>query len=179
MSVITGALTREVWMPTAARPQARVTVMTYTTAEGRQRILGEFGDAADQIALALAYLGEAYELLDDTTGDRLEEVLFGPVQAAYGRAKRAHGAFAQRVGLEPRAFGAPPSAGLASQGAHVLIDRAIEAAGTADHMIGELQDSMLPVEVGDAELREGLSGVRQVLAPVPVSARGFLRTLGR
>lgn len=153
--------------------------MSYTTVEGRQRILGEFGDAADQIALALAFLGEAYELLDDTTADRLEEQLFGPVQSAYGRAKRAHAAFAQRVGLPVREFGAPPSAGLASQGAHVLIDRAVEAVGTADHMIGELQDSMLPVEVGDAELREGLSGVRQLLDPVHVSARGFLRTLGR
>lgn len=153
--------------------------MSYTTAEGRQRILGEFGDAADQIALALAYLAEAYEALDETTADRLEEELFGPVQSAYGRAKRAHAAFATRAGLPPREFGAPPSAGLASQGAHVLIDRAVEAAGTADHMIGELQDSMLPIEVGDAELREGLSGVRQLLDPVQVRARGFLRTLGR
>jgi len=38
---------------------------------------------------------------------------------------------------------------------------------------------MLPIESGDAELRAGLSDVRELLDPVPAVARQFLRTLGR
>jgi hypothetical protein len=38
---------------------------------------------------------------------------------------------------------------------------------------------MLPIESGDAELRTGLSDVRELLDRVPASARQFLRTLGR
>ena len=42
----------------------------------------------------------------------------------------------------------------------------------------ELQDSLLPVESGDAELRQGLAEVRELLS-LSVPAREFLRTLGR
>jgi hypothetical protein len=38
---------------------------------------------------------------------------------------------------------------------------------------------MLPVEVGDAELRAGLSEVRRLVGDVPARARGFVRVLGR
>ena len=38
---------------------------------------------------------------------------------------------------------------------------------------------MLPVESGDADLRSGLSEMRELLAPVPGNAREFVRTLGR
>jgi hypothetical protein len=38
---------------------------------------------------------------------------------------------------------------------------------------------MLPVEVGDPELRAGLSQVREMLSPVPARARGLIRTVGR
>jgi hypothetical protein len=38
---------------------------------------------------------------------------------------------------------------------------------------------MLPVEAGDAELRAGLTSVREPLGGVPAAAREFLRTLGR
>jgi hypothetical protein len=53
------------------------------------------------------------------------------------------------------------------------------AAGEADQMIAELQDSMLPIEVGDPELRAGLSQTREALGAVPVRARELVRTLGR
>jgi hypothetical protein len=38
---------------------------------------------------------------------------------------------------------------------------------------------MLPVEVGDPELRAGLEQVRGLLGEVPGRARRFVRTLGR
>jgi hypothetical protein len=38
---------------------------------------------------------------------------------------------------------------------------------------------MLPVEVGDQQLREGLSATRSTLAPLPARARELVRTLGR
>jgi hypothetical protein len=38
---------------------------------------------------------------------------------------------------------------------------------------------MLPVEVGDAELRAGLAEVRQVIDTLPSRARELTRVLGR
>jgi hypothetical protein len=38
---------------------------------------------------------------------------------------------------------------------------------------------MMPVEVGDPELRAGLAEVRELLGEVPTRAREFVRTLGR
>jgi hypothetical protein len=38
---------------------------------------------------------------------------------------------------------------------------------------------MMPVEVGDPELRAGLAEVRELLGAVPGRAREFVRTLGR
>ena len=46
-------------------------------------------------------------------------------------------------------------------------------------MLAELQDSMMPVEVGDPELRAGLAEVRELVAGVRVQGREFLRTFGR
>jgi hypothetical protein len=152
--------------------------MTYTTAEGRQQILDALAAAADEIALALALLSEAYEHLDERTAERLEGELFQPLQAAYGRAKREHVGFAQRHELEGRAF-ATPSPVAPSSGTKGLIDAAVDAAGRADGMLGELQDSMLPVEVGDTELRGGLSNVRESLGGARARARDLVRILGR
>jgi len=84
--------------------------MAYTTVEGRQELLDALAGAIDQIGLALASLGAAYEQLDESTADRLEEELFGPVQVAYGRAKRTHAGFAGRHGLTSRTFEAHPPA---------------------------------------------------------------------
>src|SRR3984957_8519894 len=58
----------------ASRPQPGLTSspMSYTTAQGRQQVLDALAAAADQIGAALAYLGEAYEQLDDYAAERLE-----------------------------------------------------------------------------------------------------------
>jgi hypothetical protein len=152
--------------------------MAYTTAEGREKILSDLAAAIEQIADALARLGEAYEQLDDHTADALEEQLFRPVQLAYGRAQRTYSEFAARSRLRAQTFDAH-SPGMQSQSVQDLIERAADAAYDADQSIAELQDSMLPVEVGDPELRAGLSTVRETLAAVPSRARGLVRTVGR
>ncbi|WP_372792197.1 hypothetical protein [Paraconexibacter sp.] len=153
--------------------------MSYTSADARQGLLDEFAGAIEEIGRALACVGEAYDLLDEHAADRLEEEIFGPLQTAYGRAKRTHTGFAQRFGLPERAFAPSGPVGLASQGAALFLHGAIEAAEEADLLIGELQDSMAPVEVGDAELRAGLAEVRELLTPVPHRTSQLLRVLGR
>src|ERR1700684_334041 len=100
--------------------------MAYTTAEGREQVLSDLADAVEQIADALAFLGEAYEQLDEQHADVLEEQLFRPVQSAYGRARRTHAEFAGRSGLRTRAF-ALHSPGLQSQSVQALIERAAHA----------------------------------------------------
>jgi hypothetical protein len=152
--------------------------MSYTTSEGREQVLGDLAVAIEQIADALATLGEAYELLDERAADVLEEQLFRPVQSAYGRARRTHSEFAARSNLHGRTF-EPHSAGAANQSVQSLIERAVEAVHDADQSIAELQDSLLPVEVGDPELRAGLSGVRETLSSVALRARDLTRTVGR
>jgi hypothetical protein len=151
--------------------------MAYTMAEGRGQLLDDLASGAGQIGLALAILGEAYESLDDHSADRLEEELFRPVQAAYGRAKRTLSEFAARYGL-PASTVAEPSQGRPIA-AKDSISHAAEVLRAADETISALQDSMLPVEVGDPELRAGLSQVRELISPLPGRAREFLRTLGR
>jgi hypothetical protein len=152
--------------------------MSYTTAEGREQVLSDLANAIEHIADALACLGEAYEQLDDQHADVLEEQLFRPVQSAYGRAQRTYAEFASRSQLRARTFSAH-SPGAQSQSVRELIERAGDAAYDADQSIAELQDSMLPVEVGDPELRAGLSQVRETLSAVPARARGLVRTVGR
>ncbi len=152
--------------------------MAYTTSEGREQILGDLGIATDRIAEALALLGEAYEHLDEHLADELEERLFRPVQSAYGRAQRTHAEFAARSGMRSRAF-APATQPGPSENVRDLIERAADAAHEADQEIAELQDSMLPVEVGDTELRAGLAAVREALDPVPARARELVRGIGR
>ena len=152
--------------------------MAYTTAEGRRELLDSVAAAIEQIGIALANLGAAYEQLDEYSADRLEAELFGPTQVAYGRAKRTYAQFADRHGLPSRTFGAP-SPGVPSTGAKGLIDRAVTAAAEADSALATLQDSLLPVEVGDAELRAGITEVRELLGGLRQRARELERTLGR
>jgi hypothetical protein len=152
--------------------------MAYTSESARIQLLDQLGEAADQLAVALASLGEAYELVDEHTAERLEERLFRPVQAAYGRARRTHTEFAQRHQLPARAF-APGSPGAHSSDPRVHLDRAIAAIEQADHTIAEMQDSMLPVEVGDRELRDGLTETRELIATGPGDGRQLVRTIGR
>ena len=152
--------------------------MSYIAGEARQELLDTLGEAIDEIAAALAALGDAYEQLGTVPADRLEEELFRPVQAAYGRAKRTHAGFAQRHGLPGRAF-TPAPPGLPSTGIRRFIDSAVDSVAEADAVLAELQDSMMPVEVGDRELRAGLAEVRELLGDVRARAREFVRTLGR
>ncbi|HEY6776496.1 MAG TPA: hypothetical protein VI122_08310 [Thermoleophilaceae bacterium] len=152
--------------------------MAYTISEARQELLDTVAQAANELGFAGACLAEAYEQLDEYNGDRLEEDCFRPVQLAYGRAKRTHTEFAGRYGLQAATF-EQQAAGIPSQGAAAFIERAVEAAGAADRTLAELQDSMLPVEAGDAELRAGLKAVREPLSGLAGKAREFLRGLGR
>ena len=152
--------------------------MAYTTTEGREQLLSALADATDEAGAALAFVGAAYEQLDDQSADRLEEALFGPAQRAYGRAKRTHSEFAARHGLPPRAFAAPAEPP-ASMKARELIEGAGAAAGRVDPALAELQDDQALVEVGDVELRSGVAAVREAIASIPHGARECLRTLGR
>ena len=152
--------------------------MARTALEARRQILDELATAIDQLAVAVACLGEAFELLSVDAADHLEADLYRPVQTAYGRGQRTHARFAERCGLSKRDFELP-SPGLSSQGAKAFVERALTASTDADRRIAELQDSMLPIESGDAELRTGLREVRELLGQLPARARQLLRTLGR
>jgi hypothetical protein len=152
--------------------------MTYTTAQGRQQLLDTLAQAIDELGAALAALGEAYEQLDEQSADRLEAELFRPVQIAYGRAQRTHTEFAARHDLASRAF-APASPGHPSQGVKGFLESAVDAVGRADGELATLQDSMLPIEVGDPELRAGLEQVRTLLGDVRRRARELVRRFGR
>jgi hypothetical protein len=152
--------------------------VAYDTQQARQDLLDGIADAIEAIGTALAALGGAYEQLDEHTADRLEEELFRPVQVAYGRARRTHAGFADRYGLPGREFstGEP---GHASQGVRGYLETAVDAVADADDTLAELQDSMLPVEVGDPELRAGLADVRELVGDLRGRARELVRTLGR
>jgi hypothetical protein len=150
----------------------------YSTADARAQLLQSVAEAADALAAALASLSEAYELLDEATADRVEEQLFRPVQRAYGRARSAYAGFATRHALtagEPGdAMRAAPSHGVKG-----LVESSVSAVHTADATLATLQDSLLPVEVGDAQLRAELGQVRELLSGFDSRARELLRTFGR
>lgn len=152
--------------------------MAITHQEAREQILEVMATAIEHIALSVESLGEAYEQMSDDEADRLEADLFGPVQKAYGVARRTSRGFSERVtvtGREPEAL----SHGSRTQSAKELVDRAVFAAEEADREIAELQDTMYPIESGDAELRAGLAEVRDLLDGLPGASRELLRTLGR
>ena len=152
--------------------------MSYDSADVRQELLDAVAQTIDEIAKAVAALGGAYELLDETTGDRLEAELFRPIQLAYGRAQRTYTGFAERFGLQTRAF-VPAAEGAPSHGVQGFIELAVEAVDEADANLVTLQDSMMPVEVGDEELRAGLAEVRRLLGDLRGRAAAFTRSAGR
>ena len=152
--------------------------MTYVSQEARQRLLDSIAEATDLLGAALAALGDAYEQLDEASADRLEEQLFRPVQVAYGRARRTHAGFAERHRLPGREF-QPAGSGAPSHGVRGFLEMALENVEEADYELAELQDSLMPVEVGDAELRAGLAEVRELIGVLPDRAREFLRVFGR
>jgi hypothetical protein len=152
--------------------------MTYVSQEARQRLLDSIAEATDMLGAALASLGDAYEQLDENSADRLEAQLFRPVQVAYGRARRTHAGFAERHSLPGRTF-EPAAPGAPSHGVRGFLEMALENVEEADYELAELQDSLMPVEVGDAELRAGLAEVRELIGVLPDRAREFLRSFGR
>ncbi len=151
--------------------------MSYTNREGRTQILDDAAAAIEQLGIALAALGEAYEHLDEQSGDRMEGELFRPLQGAYGQLKRTHAEFAARTSLPGREF--QPAPVPAPEDARGSLEHAADAIQAADQILAELQDSLLPVEVGDQPLRAGLSGTRSAIASLPDACEGFIRTLGR
>jgi hypothetical protein len=152
--------------------------MTYVAGEARQELLDTVAQAADTLSAALASLGGAFDMLDDHAGEQLEDQLFRPLQVAYGRARRTHTEFATRVGLPTRQF-APADVGHPSQGVMGFLDAAVESIEEADDILSELQDSLLPVEVGDQEVRSGISEVRRIIGALPEKGRRFEGLVGR
>jgi hypothetical protein len=153
--------------------------MAYATQEARRHLLDTVAEAITELQIAVTALGAAYEQLDEQSADRMEDALFRPTQTALGRAKRTYTGFAERHGLTAppvaeQTTGVPPSAG-----ARGNLDRAAETVAEAELILAELQDSMMPVEVGDAELRSGLADVRATIGPLAEAAHEFMRTLGR
>ncbi|MBV9310222.1 MAG: hypothetical protein JOZ73_05290 [Solirubrobacterales bacterium] len=152
--------------------------MAYTESEARQQLLDDLGTAIDKLAVALSLLGVAYEQLDERTSEQLEAGLFRPVQLTYGRLQRTHGAFADRSGIPRRTF-SPAAPGAPSQSPVQLLESAADVIGQSDEAIAALQDSMLPVEVGDVELRHGLADARLTLDGLPLRAHELVRVVGR
>ena len=152
--------------------------MAYVTAEARQDLLDALATATDDIGVALAALGDAYEQLDDDSGDRLEATLFRPVQSAYAVAKRTYSGFASRHGLPDRTFEGARE-GAVAHDVRIIVGRAIDAAHEADMILSELQDSLAPVEVGDPELRAGLAEVRRTLSDISRDGHEFVGLIGR
>ena len=152
--------------------------MAYIAAEARQELLDTLAEAADEVGVALAALGDAYEQLDERSADTLEEQLFRPVQATYGLAKRTHAGFAARHRLPEGTFktAAPASP---STGVKELLELVEDALDQAERILVELQDSMSPVEVGDAEVRAGLAEVRAGLAELSGRPQRFVSMFGR
>lgn len=153
--------------------------MAYATQEAREQLLGTVAEAIDELGAALGGLGAAYEKLDEGNADRLEDELFRAVQTAYGRLQRTHAGFAERHGLPGgRGFEVRGPTSV-TRSARDLVEDSVEAVTEADNILSDLQDSMMPVEVGDPELRAGLAEVRELVGGLAERARSFLGTLGR
>ncbi len=151
--------------------------MSYTNESGRRQVLDEMAAAADELSTALAVLGELYERLDEHGAERVEQTVFRPVQSAYGQLKRTYVEFAARHGMPARTLRAG-EVGLPTD-PRAMLERVADAAQLADTSLGELQDSLLPIEVGDEALRAGLSRTRTLLGPVPAACDALVRTFGR
>jgi hypothetical protein len=153
--------------------------MTYSSHEGRDRIFRDSADAAAGLLGAIEALGTAYEALDEHAADELERHLYAPIGLAAKTLLAAVTAFAARSDETFERPVAKHFPGGREDGARQHVDAAIAFVGESDEILAELQDSLIPVEVGDAALREGLSATRRTLAPLPQAARELERTLGR
>src|SRR5437763_9820111 len=113
--------------------------MAYVTAEARQELLDAVAGAIMHLAVAIAALGVAYEQLDERTADRLEDELFGPVQKAYGRARRTYIEFATRYVVDAQSF-APEAPRLPSAGVKGLLEAAADAVGAGEDELAPLEE---------------------------------------
>jgi hypothetical protein len=152
--------------------------VTYTNADARQQLLDQVAAAAEDIGLALANLTEAYEQLDDSSAQRLEDQLFRPLQLASGQAQRTYAEFAGRYRLPTRTFEAAQPH-VREHNAKGIIENAAAIVARADQTLATLQDSMLPIDVGDPQLRAGLEQVRVLLSDIGRRSREVTRTVGR
>jgi hypothetical protein len=150
----------------------------YSTDDARATLLDSLVAAGEALGGALASLSEAYDLLDDAAAERLESDVFRSVQTAYARLRRAQSGFATRYELPGRSF-EPAVRGAPAHGVKGFLDAAVAEIASAEQTLATLQDSMLPVEVGDPELRAGLQEVRGLISGVPGRVRELVRTLGR
>jgi hypothetical protein len=151
--------------------------MSYTSESGRLQILEDIAAAVTEIGAAIEQLGEAYDHLDEHLAEVLETDVFRPLQGAYGQLRRTQSDFAARYELpnrDPSASVLPPPSD-----PRTALEAAADAIESADGILSELQDSMLPVEVGDRELRSGLSDVRMLLDPLPGTCDHLIGTVGR
>ena len=148
-------------------------------ADARQDLLDALAEAIGELGLALATLGEAYELLDENSQDRLEEQLFGPDPEGL-RPRPAHLRQLRRAGAP-----AQPHVHRALRRRRTPVTRASTSTAPSRRSIEgeerliELQDSMMPVTYGDPELRAGLAEVREFVAAARERSHDFMRTLGR
>ncbi len=151
--------------------------MSYTTDSGRRQILDDASSAVTPLQGAIEALTELYEQLDEPTADRLEETVFKPLQAGYGQLRRTLTEFATRYGMRPPVFNSPNVA--LPNDPRTVLEHVADAAEEADEILAELQDTLLPVEVGDTELRAGLSGARTQISRVPAQCGDLIRIFGR
>src|SRR5436305_1672067 len=114
--------------------------MTCNAQEARVQMLQDVAEALEDLGRCVAALGEAYEQLDERTGDELEQTMFRPAQHAYGLGQRVLSGFAERHRLPPRT---PQATGPGAHAAdpRVYVERAVSAAEAADERLAALQDS--------------------------------------
>jgi hypothetical protein len=151
--------------------------VTYAADEARRELLEEVAQSIDELARAIAGVGEAYDAVDERMADRIEAELFKPLQGAYAAATRTYSGFAARTGLDARSF--MPADPPAPRGVRDLVEEAVDDAAHAEQILADLQDSLAPVEVGDPDLRAGLADVRRRLGEIPGHAEQLIRVLGR
>ena len=131
--------------------------MTYSTAEARHTLLDTVAEAADDLALGARRTSERpTSCWTSSTADRLEAELFRPAQIAYGRAQSAHAEFAKRHGIAPAVPSDRRRRGSSRPAREARSTAPSTRSASADARLADLQDSMLPVEVGDPPLRGAL-----------------------
>ena len=127
-----------------AQPGAR----PMTDREARQELLDDLATAIDELAIALAVFGAAYELLDETAPPTAWRRAVSPVadrlrprEAPLRRLRRPLLAQAPHLQATERVLG--------SQGVRAFLERAVRSHRRGRQAFVELQSSMMPVEVGD------------------------------